>query len=301
MQPTFMVQQRQSLFLASLAFCFISLMLCPNAAAKIHVDIVPNKTRVVAPFKLFVDASGTTAEGIKEAWAFHDLHYVWNFGDPGSGTWATNGKRRNNGFGPTYGHVFDRPGKYSVTLTVSNPLTGDAATDSFSITVEDPDKYFAGKHTICVSTKGDFSGAPDGALCVKDNDFARVIGTYAKRGKRLLFRRGEQWQISRSPGRIVEGGPAMIGAFGKGLKPKLVAEVGCGAILSFSEMARNVTRNWRVMDLEVDGNWVETASAVRLGGHDQLVYRVDCCRVNGGIGFGESGLCSSGTRGGARC
>jgi len=82
----------------------------------------------------------------------------------------------------------------------------------------------------------------------------------------------------------------MIGAFGEGPKPKLVAEVGCGAILSLSESKRNVTRNWRVMDLEIDGNWVETASAIRLGGHDQLAYRVDCHRINGGISFSESGL-----------
>ena len=55
-------------------------------------------------------------------------------------------------------------------------------------------------------------------------------------------------------------------------------------------MKRNVTKNWRVMDLEIDGNWVETTSAIRLGGHDQLVYRVNCFRTNGGISFSESGL-----------
>jgi PKD repeat protein len=284
------VRSRQILFLSPLAFCVISLLLCPNAAAQINIDIVPNKTKDVAPFKLFVDASGTTAAGVEDAWAFHDLHYVWDFGDPSSGTWATNGKSRNNGFGATYGHVFERPGRYTVTLTVSNPLTGDTATDSFSITVEDPDKCFAGENTICVSTNGNFSGAPDGALLVTDSGFANAIDTYAKSGKRVLFRRGEQWHVRRSPGRIVEDGPAMIGAFGKDAKPKLVAEVGCGAILSFSESKRNVTKNWRVMDLEIDGSWVETASAIRLGGHDQLAYRVDCHRVNGGISFGESAL-----------
>lgn len=88
----------------------------------------------------------------------------------------------------------------------------------------------------------------------------------------------------------MEDGPAIIGAFGKGPKPKLVAGDGCRAILSFSDMKRNVTRNWRVMDLKIDGKWVETASGIRLGGHDQLVYRVDCFRVNGGISFSGSGL-----------
>ena len=108
-----LVQQRHVLLLAPLAFCILSFLLCPNAAAQINIAIVPNKTEDVAPFKLFVDASGTTASGVEDAWAFHDLHYVWDFGDPSSGTWTTNGKSRNNGFGATYGHVFERPGKYT--------------------------------------------------------------------------------------------------------------------------------------------------------------------------------------------
>ena len=123
------------LSVSRVAFYIGLITFCSTAGAEIKIDLAPNKTKDVAPFKLFVDASGTTATGIKDEWAYHDLHYVWDFGDSESGTWKTNGKSRNEELGATYGHVYDRPGKYTVTLTVSNPLTEDSAKHSFPITV----------------------------------------------------------------------------------------------------------------------------------------------------------------------
>ena len=154
---------------------------------------------------------------------FHDLYYLWDYGDTGSGTWGTNGKSRNADSGAIGAHVFESAGTHTVTLTVIDPLTGSTLdTDTFSITVTDADTTYSGTNTICVNNVDDtdFTAKPTGALEVNSDDLEAVMDTYFLTDKRVLFKRGGSW--SYSTGDIVNSSArtrATIGAYGTGTNP----------------------------------------------------------------------------------
>ncbi len=175
-------------------------------ASTMNVSLKVSRNQGVAPLAVFFDASGTTSLEVKKP--FHHLLYRWDFGDPGS--------RRPKATGPVAAHVFEKPGTYKVKLTVENPK-GEVTQKTLQITVEDPDKVFAGANTICFSNTSDFTGAPQGAKKVRTNDF-RFALTFFGQGKRLLFKRGDTYLTSASS-YLKGAGPSLIGAYGKGINP----------------------------------------------------------------------------------
>jgi hypothetical protein len=169
---------------------------------------------------------------------FHDLNYTWDFGDPGAGTWdLTTGKDKNKTTGPFVAHVYDEPGTYTATLSVTD-FNGHTSTHSVNITVS----QFS--NTICFSASGDFSGAPAGAQTVTTSNFNEALG-YASENTRLLFRSGETFTSSSTAGLNV--GNTMIGAFGSGSKPKVVASHG-------DQLVNVSASDVRVVGLHFDGN-----------------------------------------------
>src|SRR5262249_49734254 len=120
----------------------------------------------VAPLAVFFDASASACDGcagIDNAW--HDLSFTWDFADPGAGKWAVSGHKKSIDIGPSAAHVFETPGKYTVKLTVTDPLSGQTAEITQSIEALDPDGAFPGDKTFCyrATDSGDFSGCPAGA------------------------------------------------------------------------------------------------------------------------------------------
>ncbi len=172
-------------------------------ASTLKVSLKPSRTKGTAPLAVFFDASGTKSLGVDKP--FHHLLYKWDFGDPNS--------RRPGATGPLAAHVFETPGTYKVTLVVKNPK-GETSKATRQITVEDPDKIFAGANTICFSNSGDFTGAPKGAKKVQTNDFAYAL-SFADSGKRLLFKRGDIF-LSNRTFYFNKPGPGILGAFGAG-------------------------------------------------------------------------------------
>src|SRR3989344_7900948 len=67
-----------------------------------------SRTSCVAPCAVFFDTVGTS--DVTTTRPFHDVDYTWNFADPTSGNWATDGKSRNTEKGPLAVHVFEIPG-----------------------------------------------------------------------------------------------------------------------------------------------------------------------------------------------
>src|SRR6185295_12922369 len=110
-----------------------------SASAAITPAIVPSRTSGVAPLAVFFDATGTTSTGTTKP--FHELGYQWNFGDAAT-TWATTGAPKNSATGPIAAHVFESPGTYTVTLTVTDGVNN--ATASATITVSNPNTVFSG-------------------------------------------------------------------------------------------------------------------------------------------------------------
>jgi PKD repeat protein len=171
----------------------------------------------VAPLYVFFDA--TTAEvmqppevdGRRE---YADLKYEWDFGDPDSGSWGTSsGLSKNRESAYLAAHVYEKPGTYTVKLTVTS-IAGATAQYSTAIMVDDPEVIYAGQATTCVSTGSNFEGCPTGALQVTSNDFAG-LKQYLGDGKRILLRRGDAWKAAGSGITLTDqNGPFTISAFG---------------------------------------------------------------------------------------
>ena len=221
--------------------------------------LIAGRSNGVAPLAVFFDASDTTSD--VTAIPFHDLGYRWDFGDPGSGVWSTDGKSRNVATGPVAAHVFESPGEYAVTLTVRDSA-GTEAVREMMITVADPAVVFAGANTVCFSRDGDFSGAPAGALLVTTTEFKAVAARIAT-GKRLLLRRGQTWDVSSGVSLNVSG-PGIFGAFGAGNRPVLRALSNATAFALSAAVSR--LDDWRIMDIEVDGNSQSNSRAVAADG-----------------------------------
>jgi hypothetical protein len=271
------------------------------------VSIEPSRTSGVAPLAVFFDATATASP--VSARAFHDLSYQWDFGDSGSGTWASSGKSRNADRGPVAAHVFEKPGQYTVALTVRDMgarLVGDGGIDtavkSTVITVEDPDVVFAGQQTVCASTGSDFTGCPAGAEQVTAAELGPLQPRLAS-GKRLLLRRGDQW--ATTTGLVIRTpGPGLIGAFGtcvspdaRGLcanDPKVQSLVDTLNVIDMPAITGE-KNDWRIEHISLSGPACDQSSGTGCGtavGGLKNVRQVllNCLKVEGfrvGLGTGD--------------
>ncbi len=253
-------------------------LIAGGAHAQVSAQISTSRTSGVAPLAVFFDGTGSSGGD-----SIHELDYRWDFGDPSSGTWSHSGISKNIGDGPWTGHVFDRPGTYTVKVTVTAP-NGQSGTRTRTINVTDPDSVFSGNNTICVSSGGSFSGCPSGARQVTTSNFGTGAGN-AGTGKRVLFRRGDSF--SGGGAFINEAGPGIIGAFGTGAAPRI--NVTNSAVVTLSGRTPN-TDDWRIMDLDMRGNGSQYSAMVAAeGAADKvLLYRLSGTRYHDGIAFAPS-------------
>lgn len=121
---------------------------------------------------------------------------------------------------------------------------GVVGTESFTITVSDPNAIYAGLKTTCVNPAGDtnFSEAPAGSRQVSTNDLS-TITQYATAGSRILFKRGSTWTTAGLTAWPENAGPVTIGSYGSGAKPLFAITSGNFFNLSYKQ-------DWRVMDLD---------------------------------------------------
>lgn len=220
----------------------------PGSAA---LTLSVNRRIGTAPAGFFLSAK---ASGFDVEDPYFDLRYKWSFGDPGHYTrhdtadlpWGKYykvgdqavliedgttpagstflGNDKNVAFGPHVVHVFEKPGRYTITCEVQK--RGQASVQqTLQIEVEDPDVVFAGANTICVSASGDFTGAPAGAVQVRS--FAQAMQRIRRSksaNQRVLFRRGERHATptdrrERDPGAKNLPHRLHWGAFGTGGPP----------------------------------------------------------------------------------
>jgi hypothetical protein len=254
-------------------------------AGQISASLVPSRVSGVAPLAVFFDATATSAAGTSRP--FHELEYRWDFGDPASGSWASTpgmpNLSRNAATGPVASHVFESPGTYTVNLTVRDGTA--AATKSVQITVADPDAVFAAS-TLCVANSQPAAGAggcPAGAAVLQSSDFAAAINGNLASRKRILFRRGDTF-TSSGTANIRFTGPGLIGAFGSGAAP-IVNLTGNNRGIQLSSGTTPGLKDWRIMDLEIDGNSGAATSAIHgEGGIDQVtLLRLNIHHVHNGV------------------
>jgi hypothetical protein len=249
----------------------------PAIPTNLTVRFRPSRTAGVAPLAVFFDATATEWPGV--ARAFHDLDYRWDFGDAGSGTWASSGKSRNADRGPVAAHVFEKPGQYTVALTVrsTGPTpTGDGGMDpavqSAVITVLDPAVVFAGPKTVCASTGSDFTGCPARAEHVTVAELG-PLQPHVASGTRILLRRGDTW-ATKTGLTIRAPGPGLIGAFGpctspdaRGLcanDPKVQSLVDTLNVIEMPPAAGE-KNDWRIEHLSLSGPACDKSSGEDCG------------------------------------
>ncbi|MBL8861149.1 MAG: PKD domain-containing protein [Planctomycetes bacterium] len=229
-----------------------------------------NRTSGVAPLSVFFDAVGEASGVIQPGGSTPDyasMHYRWDFGDEGSGTWAINGKPKNSAFGYVTAHVFETPGTYRVSLQVTEP--GGTIHDYHQdITVTDPDVVYAGR-TYYVSATGNDSndGLTPGTAY---RTAARAMNTlFASHGpRRVLFRRGDVWPMSTSISASGRNGPYTIGAYGTGANPVIQAShAGNGIALTPS------VSDVRIVDVDFSGPHPSASDTGVQLGRDSLLLR----------------------------
>ncbi|MBY0554739.1 hypothetical protein K2P97_09430 [bacterium] len=258
----------------------------------IQVFVSANRVTGVAPLAVFFDATATTAENVTKP--FHDLEYDWDFGDTAAGNWTYGSNpgvsSKNKAKGALAGHVFENAGTYNVKLKVFDGVNTNEKI--VSITVLDENTVFAGDKTICFSALGDFTGCPNGASQIVQNNFAVAVNTYLASGKRLLFKRNEVW-TSSATANIDKNGPGIIGAFGSGNKP-IINLVGNVRGITLSSSNTPDLSDWRIMDLEINGQGAPGATSSGVGGmggmNNFTILRLSILNVGSGISLADSTL-----------
>ncbi len=255
----------------------------------ITISLTPNRTSGVGPLMVYFDASATTSTAT--SFPFNQCAFAWDFGDPLAGNFATTGKSKNVAYGPLAAHVYETPGTYTVTLTVTDSA-GTVAVDTVQITVTDPNVVFSGSNTIVVSRVGNFSGAPAGATQLTTTSFATVAAQFAA-GKRILLRCGETWPITTGVTLDVAG-PGIIGSFATGSKPRIemTPSGGFGAIFLCSNPVTPLLNDWRIMDLDLNGMSDANSWGVYCygGGPNLTLYRLSIANCGNGISAPTSQL-----------
>lgn len=274
-----------------------------GATSAIKLSNVASRLSGVAPLSVFFDASDTTAAATKQP--FHNLEYRWDFGDqkgsPVSGTtWRTgsrgNASSRNFATGPVAAHVFETAGTYTVALAITDG-SNRVSNSCVQIEVQEPDVVFAGSKTVCVAATSTpvpgAGGCPEGAGTAQESSFPAAIGSYAKTGRRVLFKRDDTF-VSETEARITASGPGTIGAYGTGALPLIQMKSTPkepAPALSFSSRSTPKFADWRVMDLAFDGMSNANSQGLGIsptsGGVKQItLLRITARNMSTAYGFG---------------
>jgi hypothetical protein len=217
-------------------------------------------------------------------------------------TWTTGsrpGSSRNAATGPVAAHVFETSGTYTVSLTVSDG-SNTVSNNCTQIVVQNPADVFSGNNTICVAaltqpTPGS-DGCPVGASVDRQDSFPAAISSHATTGKRVLFKRGDTFAAA-TEARITATGPGIVGAYGSQTLPlprmQVPLQVAADTeinILGFSSSSTPEFKDWRIMDLDLDGMGGAQTSGTGIssvsGGVAQVtVLRLTYRNMNNAIGF----------------
>jgi hypothetical protein len=220
-----------------------------------------NRTSGIAPLSVFFDATGTTSTTTSKP--FHELLYVWDFGDssgsPVKGTKWDRGSQsaiatcaspyngcRNNAIGPVAAHVFENTGTFTVTLKIYYDATHfDTKTQAITVSA------YSGK-TYCIHHSAPLgSGVCSGVEHATTGDIKTdVANAIAAGAKQILFKRGDTYTTA-SGATISTAGPGIVGSYGSGAIPVIntTSTLAYNTIIKFD----NSANDWRLMDLDLEG------------------------------------------------
>jgi hypothetical protein len=182
----------------------------PPVGGSVAASITAPRTSGPAPFATTFDATQSLRAGWTQAEVFRNCTFTFEvLGE--TGTYATTGldKYVQEG-GPVAGFILPDAGTYTVRVTVIDGL-GNSDTAEIEVEAISADTYFAGTNTVCVSTSGNFTGAPSGSTHVTGSSAGTIVS-----GKRYLYRCGETFGNVQLPFGVTD---TMFSDFGSGAKP----------------------------------------------------------------------------------
>lgn len=207
---------------------------CTDAANELTVDFtasIVGGSVAVPPAAVFVDAIGDydqtddNDEAISTAATneMHTLTYLWDFGDPGAGTWTHSGRSKETDEGALSGHVYTTSGTKTITLTVRNSATGACEQATQQVTIADADTVYSGR-TFCVGSSAPTPGSggcPTGATAITSSDFDAALTDADKCNAgaaqvRCLFKGGDTFAASVVVNLVAGTSGGMVGSYGTG-------------------------------------------------------------------------------------
>jgi hypothetical protein len=211
--------------------CDATLATAPTA--RVTTEPIQDASTQVAPCAYHFDA--TTATGVSRP--FHMLQYLWDFGDALSASWNQGAATRDNvswdrntDIGAVAGYVFEEPGDYQVTLTLTDPsgLSGQVTTD---VSCLSPGVHFSSANSFCFAdisgNGGNFSVCPAGTTHVDTSDFDSAMNQTCNAmnnaSRHCSFRRGDTF--NQDSGVILRDGgttPGLVDTFGSNTAAKPV-------------------------------------------------------------------------------
>lgn len=212
------------------------------AMADPQARLTASRTSGPAPLAVFFDATATT-DSDTSIDTFRQLGYYFDFDDSGSGVWQQSGLSKNVETGaPLAAHVFDRPGTYRVGVRARN-ANGSWSDAWVTITVADPNEFYAGTDTVVLSTGSDLTGAPAGAQQLRN------VSSWPnwQSNKRYLLKAGDNFS-GLGQLRIRDRNDFQVGRFGLGSKP-IVSSV---LIDMDEDNAATPPENGVIQDLDTD-------------------------------------------------
>lgn len=252
------------MFKGLVTFFTVVLWASAGLAQSIVPNVEPSRVTGDAPLAVFFDGQKTACGS--NCRAFHDLHFDWDFDDTQAGAWAITQRSKNKAYGPETAHVFERPGKYNVTLNIS-AKDGSTAVWRTKITVSDPDVTYLNK-TVCFANTAGFSGCPSGAVQTITS-VIDVISKACTAGKRCLLRRGDTF--TGANGVDISGAGTYYDDFGVAANPPLMSRTG-----DAHGFHLNLASDTRIVDIQVKSTDAATHSVVHAEHKqtDLLVMRV---------------------------
>jgi PKD repeat protein len=155
-----------------------------------------------------------------------NANYAWNFGDTGSSY--------NNLTGWNASHIYDNPGTYTISLTVTNDL-GLSSTATSQVTITPSTRT-----TIYVNTWGSDanSGLSAAAPVASELRLEQILGSLGNSNVNVLFERGETFNMPYYL--YVLGSNESFGAYGSGAAPVLMKTPGDNGIFYMGSAANQI-------------------------------------------------------------
>lgn len=209
---------------------------------------------------------------------WEEFKYEWNFGDPASGVWSTSNKSKNRAYGYTAAHVYESPGTYTATLTITTD-SGASHTYAQIITISDAEVIYSGK-TFYVANSG--LDTNPGTQASPFASFGKAVQIMFASGgpRRILFKRGDTFNYASYPTPANKTGPFHFGAYGDGAKP-IINSTSNGAVFQLDKTCVDT----RFVDLDIRGN--DLGQAYRPGSKS-LILRNNIDNFDAGISTSDA-------------